>query len=30
MIMPTYVLEMPKEPGEAQKELGIEKCTAVY
>jgi hypothetical protein len=24
MIMPTYVLEMPKEPGEAQKELGIE------
>lgn len=23
MIMPTYVLEMPKEP-EAQKELGIE------
>ena len=21
MIMPTYVLEMPKEPGEAQKEL---------
>jgi len=27
MIMPTYVLEMPKEP-EAQKELG-RKCTAV-
>jgi len=29
MIMPTYVLEMPKELGEAQKKLGIEKCTAV-
>jgi len=27
--MPTYVLEMPKELGEAQKKLGIEKCTAV-
>jgi len=29
MIMPTYVLEMPKELGEAQKKLGIEKCIAV-
>ena len=24
-----YILEMPKEPGEAQRELGIEKCTAI-
>jgi hypothetical protein len=29
MIMPKYVLEMSKETDEAQKELGIEKCTAV-
>ena len=29
MIMPTYVLEMPKELDESQKKLGLEKCTAV-